>query len=350
MVIKMKYEIFKEYSKQSEPNKYEKKCIWETAIGLQKVDNLDSSEYLIEIAKKHIDGNISLDYANDLINSYYVEKNESMDRTEEADKVSLRIVELLSNKAFNFSIIQYISIHKYLFNGIFDYAGKIRDYNITKKEWVLNGDTVIYGNAFDLYETLEYDLNQEKKYNYQNKSIEEIIKHIAEFTAGLWQIHLFGEGNTRTTAVFLIKYLNKLGFDVTNDIFANNSWYFRNALVRANYNNYKLNINETTYYLELFLRNLLLNENNKLSNRELHIDYKENLDNKLSECELKVLKLLNDNPKITLDEVSIKMNKSLRTVKSIVKQLTEKELVKRIDGKKYGSWQVIFPQLSGAKN
>ena len=151
MVIKMKYEIFKEYSKQSEPNKYEKKCIWETAIGLQKVDNLDSSEYLIAVAKKHIDGNISLDYANDLINSYYVEKNESMDRTEEADKVSLRIVELLSNKAFNFSIIQYISIHKYLFSGIFDYAGKIRDYNITKKEWVLNGDTVSYGHAFDLY-------------------------------------------------------------------------------------------------------------------------------------------------------------------------------------------------------
>ena len=345
----MKYEIFENYSKGKEPSKYENKYIWETAIGLQQVDNLEPSEYLIEIANSHINGKISLDYASDLLNTYYEEKREINDRTEEADKVSLRIVELLSNKSFTFSIVQYISIHKYLFSGIYSHAGKIRDYNISKKEWVLNGDTVIYGNAFDLFETMEYDLNQEKKYSYKNKNIEEIIKHIASFTAGLWQIHLFGEGNTRTTAVFLIKYLNKLGFDVTNEIFSKNAWYFRNALVRANYNNYKLGINETTYYLELFLKNLLLNENNKLSNKELHIEYVQNKEEILSECETKLLEIFKNNPTIKLEEVSSLMNKSLRTIKTKVKILTNKGFLERIDGKKYGSWKVNSPQPSGAK-
>ena len=155
--------------------------------------------------------------------------------------------------------------------GIYKHAGKIRDYNITKKEWVLDGATVIYGSASELRATLEYDFSQEKNFSYKYLSMDEIIHHLAVFISRLWQIHIFGEGNTRTTAVFFIKYLRTLGFSATNDIFAENAWYFRNALVRANYTNLQKGIHETTEYLEAFLRNLLLNEKNELHNRNLHI-------------------------------------------------------------------------------
>ena len=193
------------------------------------------------------------------------------ERTEEADKVSFRIAEILSETAFSFSPNEYISIHRKLFQGIYKHAGKIRDYNITKKEWVLDGATVMYGSASELRVTLEYDFSQEKDFSYKGLSMDEIIHHLAVFISRLWQIHIFGEGNTRTTAVFFIKYLRTLGFSTTNDIFAENAWYFRNALVRANYTNLQKGIYETTEYLEAFLRNLLLNEKNELHNRDLHI-------------------------------------------------------------------------------
>ena len=192
-------------------------------------------------------------------------------RIEEADKVSIRIVKVLFENEFSFTSNEYISIHKKLFSGIYDHAGKIRDYNITKKEWVLDGETVIYGSASELRATLEYDFSEEKKFSYKNLSMEEVIKHLSVFISRLWQIHVFEEGNTRTTAVFFIKYLRTLGFDVTNDIFAENAWFFRNALVRANYSNLKNGIYETTEYVELFLRNLLLDEENELHNRTMYV-------------------------------------------------------------------------------
>ena len=188
------------------------------------------------------------------------------ERTEEADKVSSRIAEILSETAFSFSPNEYVSIHRKLFQGIYKHAGKIRDYNITKKEWVLDGATVMYGSASELRATLEYDFSQEKDFSYKGLSMDEIIHHLAVFVSRLWQIHIFGEGNTRTTAVFFIKYLRTLGFSATNDIFAENAWYFRNALVRANYTNLQKGIHETTEYLEAFLRHLLLNEKNELHN------------------------------------------------------------------------------------
>ena len=264
---------FKEYIKQSEPNKRDKGYAWHTAIGLQAVDGLKPSKYLIDTAIKNIEGDISIDEAQELLNTYYEEnpKANTEDRTEEADKVAVRIAKILSEKAFSFTPNEYISIHKKLFAGIYGHAGKLRDYNITKKEWVLNGATVLYGSASELRATLDYDFAEEKKFSYKNLSMEEIIHHLAIFISRLWQIHVFGEGNTRTTAVFFIKYLRTLGFDVTNDIFAENAWYFRNALVRANYNDLKNGVHETTEYLELFLRNLLLDEKNELHNRSMHI-------------------------------------------------------------------------------
>lgn len=264
---------FKEYIKQSEPNKRDKGYAWHTAIGLQAVDGLKTSKYLIDTAIKNIEGDISIDEAQELLNTYYEEnpKADTEDRTEEADKVAVRIAKILSEKAFSFTPNEYISIHKKLFAGIYGHAGKLRDYNITKKEWVLNGATVLYGSASELRATLDYDFAEEKKFSYKNLSMEEIIHHLAIFISRLWQIHVFGEGNTRTTAVFFIKYLRTLGFDITNDIFAENAWYFRNALVRANYNDLKNGVHETTEYLELFLRNLLLDEKNELHNRSMHI-------------------------------------------------------------------------------
>ncbi|MFR2594386.1 MAG: Fic family protein [Butyribacter sp.] len=270
----MEKDPFKEYLRESEPDKAHKGYAWSTAIGLQAVDGLKPSKYLIDTAIQNIEGKITMKEAQSLIDSYYEERPVHLsdnERTEEADKVSSRIAEILSETAFSFSPNEYISIHRKLFWGIYKHAGKIRDYNITKKEWVLNGATVIYGSASELRATLEYDFSQEKDFSYKGLSMDEIIHHLAVFVSRLWQIHIFGEGNTRTTAVFFIKYLRTLGFSATNDIFAENAWYFRNALVRANYTNLQKGIHETTEYLEAFLRNLLLNEKNELHNRNLHI-------------------------------------------------------------------------------
>ena len=277
----MNYDPFKEYIMQTEPDKRYKSYAWNTAIGLQAVDGLKPSEYLINTAIENIEGNITMEDAEKNINDYYNSKPRvsADDRTEEADKVSVRIASILSEKSFSFSPSEYIGIHKKLFSGIYKYAGKIRDYNITKKEWVLDGDTVLYGNAAELRETLEYDFSEEKKFSYKGLTIDEIIAHLAFFISRLWQIHIFGEGNTRMTAVFFIKYLRSLGYEAENTIFAENAWYFRNALVRANYTNLKKGIHETTVYLEAFIRNLLLNENNKLKNRYLHINSHFNYEN-----------------------------------------------------------------------
>ena len=286
----MEQDPFKEYIKETEPEKRDKGYAWHTAIGLQAIDGLRPSKYLIDTAIKNIEGDISIDEAGKLLNSYYKEnpKSDETDRTEEADKVSLRIAKILSEKAFSFTPNEYISIHRKLFTDIYSHAGRIRNYNITKKEWVLNGATVMYGSASELRATLEYDFSEEKKFSYKNLNMDQIIHHLAVFVSRLWQIHIFAEGNTRTTAVFFIKYLSTLGFDDANDIFAEHAWYFRNALVRANYTDLKNGVHETTEYLELFLKNLLLDEKNELHNRTMHVSGKFNNSQKVDIDDIKV--------------------------------------------------------------
>lgn len=278
MAEKHPYELdFEQYIRNTEPGKKEKSYAWSTAIGLQQVDGLTPSKYLFDTAKRNIDGEITFDEAKSLIDTYYESKTErtenSEERTEEADKVASRIAQILSEKSFNFSPSHLIAIHGRLFEGIFKFAGKLRDYDISKREWVLNGDTVMYGAAFELKAALDYDFEQERNFSYKNLTREEIVRHITFFVSRLWQIHAFGKGNTRTTAVFTIKYLRSLGFNVNNDIFAENSWYFRNALVRANYTNLQKGIQENQEFLEKFFRNLLLGEQNELRNRYCHIRY-----------------------------------------------------------------------------
>ena len=219
----MEKDPFKEYLRESEPDKAYKGYAWSTAIGLQAVDGLKPSKYLIDTAIQNIEGKITMKEAQSLIDSYYEERPVHLsddERTEEADKVSSRIAEILSETAFSFSPNEYVSIHRKLFQGIYKHAGKIRDYNITKKEWVLDGATVMYGSASELRATLEYDFSQEKDFSYKGLSMDEIIHHLAVFVSRLWQ----------------------------------------------------KGIHETTEYLEMFLGNLLLNEQNELKNRNLHIN------------------------------------------------------------------------------
>ena len=271
---KQLYIDFDQYIRQGEPDKREKAYAWSTAIGLQAVDGLQTSEYLLQTAQRHIEGEISIEEVRDLVKTYYQSKTlreSDDDDKQEADKVSANITKVLSSKTLNFSTSGYISVHRRVFEGVFKHAGTLRKYDITKREWVLDGDTVNYLNWEDLRRAIDYDIEQEKSFSYKGLSSDEMISHISKFASGLWQIHAFCEGNTRTTAVFIILYLRSIGFQVNNELFANHSWYFRNALVRANYKNAVKGIDYTPVYLERFFRNLLLGERWDLRNRYLHI-------------------------------------------------------------------------------
>ncbi len=361
MTEKNQYEIdFEEYIRHTDTSKKDKTLAWSTAIGLQQVDGLKPSSYLYETARKNIEGELSFDEAKNLIDSYYKSRTSRVqddERTEEADKVSSRIAQILSEPSFNFSPSHLIAIHKRLFEGIFKFAGKIRDYDITKKEWVLNGDSVMYGASYELKAALDYDFEMERNFKYSGLSDDEIVKHITFFVSRLWQIHAFGEGNTRTTAVFTIKYLRSMGYKVDNDIFANNSWYFRNALVRANYKNLKQGIEENPVYLERFFRNLILGETNELKNRYTHIDYDEYVKkggdkgkggqkNKggqkgWSETTKKVFDLISANPNISRKELCDKLNINPSAIQKHIEKLKNENAIKRIGGAKGGHWEIL---------
>ena len=358
-----------EYIRQGEPQQQERGKAWKVAIGLQQVDRLETSEYLLGTAKRHIEGDISINEAKQLIDSYYksatgrkvVENN----RTEEADKVSARITELIEEQTFSFTPAQLISIHRRLFDGIYKLAGRIRNYNITKEEWVLGGKTVYYAGADTISDTLNYDIGQERAFDYSNMNIDDAIRHLTRFCANLWQVHAFCEGNTRTTAVFMIKYLRTLGLNVVNDVFADNSWYFRNALVRANYSDLTNGITETIDYLELFFRSMILGEEHNFKNRYLHINWNQTRDSiaaqsaidnlqsaknvektfpKCKNCtleEVAVLRIIQANPRATQKEIALEIGKSERTIKSITVALQEKNILQRMNGKRNGYWKII---------
>lgn len=348
-----------EYIRQGEPERAEKSAAWQTAIGLQAVDGLKTSTYLLETAKEHIEGHIDIAEAQERIQNYYKEQKNlgAVDvGTMEADFVSVHITELLGEKTFQFSPAELQSIHRRLFTGVFDHAGQFRTYNITKNEWVLGGDTVVYSSWESIRDSLEYDFLQEKQFSYDALSVPESIKHMAKFASGIWQIHPFCEGNTRATAVFIVKYLKTFGFTVNNDVFAANSWYFRNALVRANYNNLQKGIHATSEYLELFFENLLLGAQHELKNRYLHVEYKseapvQSANADISKCqngtldctleELAVLKAVKANPVITQKELAVAVGKSERTIKRRMTDLQEKGYLRRANGKRSGHWEVL---------
>ena len=340
-----------EYIKEGEPNKVKKTKTWETAIGLQDVDGLKPSKYLIDTAKEHIEGKINIDEVEKRIDKYYKvldnRKKDESENSEEADKVAVRIAEILSDNSFNFNPTELIGIHQKLFKGIYKEAGKIRDYNFTKKEWILNNDTVIYTSYQTIMESLKYDFEQEKNFSYKNLSFDEAIKHICRFTSNIWQVHPFCEGNTRTTAVFIIKYLRTFGFNINDEVFAKHSWYFRNSLVRANYKKFDKNIFEDISFLEKFFYNLLANTNYELKNRYTHVDYLEDSNekdlksNSLTLEEQAIINIIKDNPTIKQAEIAKQINKSLRTVKTRMLEMQEKGIIARENGKKNSEWIIL---------
>ena len=361
MVEKKNWQFeLEEYIRQGEPGQTEKSEAWQTAIGLQAVDGLKTSGYLLDTAKEHIEGKISIDEAQRRIQSYYEEREDRTEienDTKEADIVSIRIAKLLGEKTFQFSPAEWITIHRRLFEGVFSHAGQIRQYNITKKEWVLKGNTVTYASSDSIKATLDYDFATEKQFSYEGLSVDAAVKHLAKFTSDIWQIHPFGEGNTRATAVFVIKYMKTFGFKVNNEAFEKYSWYFRNALVRANYNDLQNGVHATTKFLEMFFSNLILGTTYELKNRYMHLDYVDDGDfqsanSKVPKCqfgtlectldELAILELIFKNPKITQKELMLETGKSLRTVKRIMDSLqNDRKYIRRVGGKRYGSWEIL---------
>ena len=260
------------YNEINNPKSYAKQLEWDMAIGLQKVDNLKPSKYLEKIKEKNVLGELTIEEVEKSLKEYYVkkEKQNNINHNElECDFVSMRIVELLRKDDFELSINYLKYIHKYLFQDVYEFAGEFRDINFSKHEIILNNDSVAYGDYKTLKESLEYDISLEKEKNYKDMSIVDVIKNITDFSSSIWQVHPFREGNTRTTALFIEKYLISLGYNVDNSLFKDKSVYFRNALVRSNYFNNDLNIKEDKSYLIKFYENLLLGKNNNLHSEDL---------------------------------------------------------------------------------
>ena len=365
---------FDEYLRQGEPSQKESAENWKTAIGLQAVDGLQPSAYLIDVAKRNIEGEITLDETRKLIDSYYQNKTVRTPKDEdeeEADKVSANIAKILASKTFAFNTNGYVSLHRRIFEGVFKHAGEIRQYDISKKEWVLEGDSVNYLNWEDLRRALDWDIEQEKNFSYKGLTDDEKIEHIAKFISGIWQIHAFREGNTRTTAIFTIQYLRSLGYEVNNEMFAKHSWHFRNALVRANYRNINKDIEYSPIYLVRFFRNLLLGESWVLKNRYLHIDPTDEwkvqprlatpqvphtphqkVDRKGGQKTEKVgrkggqktkesiLSLIASDPFVTTNEMSKRLKINRSAISKHIKKLKEDHIIERIGPDKGGKWLI----------
>ena len=359
---------FEEYIRQGEPGKQERAQIWRTAIGLQQVDGLETSDYLKQTVRRNIEGEISIDEVQRLVKEYYVNKTNREpddDDKQEADLVTGNIGKILSSKTLDFTVNGYLSLHRRIFAGVFKHAGQIRDYDITKSEFVLRGGTVNYLNFEDIRIALDYEISREKTFDYSGLSSDEIIEHIAKFVSNVWQIHAFREGNTRTTAVFVIQYLRSIGYRVNNDMFAAHSWYFRNALVRANYKNVVQGINYEPVYLERFFRNLLLGEQWDLKSRYLVINppaeyavqpradvgsvtenvtenagnVTENVTEKLSERQREILRLVKESPFVTTGIMADKLNVSVMTIRRDIEKMSH--IIRRVGPDKGGHWEII---------
>ena len=250
-------------------------AIWQTSIDLQASDGLSASDYLIQCSQKHVSGQITIDDVQNLIQDYYQDRKaqEGEDsETEEADKVAVNIAALLMTETeAELSVAGLSKLHSIIFKGVYENLGALRDFEEYKREWVLGGDTLRFTNLENVPEELENCLAKENAYSYDNISPDNFIAHISAFVAKIWHICPFGDGNTRLTAVLTILYLKQLGVSFNFDTFKNNSWYFHNALARANYQNSVKNINYEPIYLERFFRNMLLGEQWELRNRYVHV-------------------------------------------------------------------------------
>ncbi len=362
---------FDRYYEATEPGRRERAYAWATAIGLQDVDGLKPSRYLLKTARRHIEGEISQDDARRLVDEYY-ETKEAHDIPEdvkEADKVAARMIGIIESPTFNFSVAYYLGLHRQIFDGVFSFAGEVRTVELTKREWVLNGDTVQYTPSCMIMDTLEYDFARERKFRSKGLSEDAFVEHFAAFISGIWQIHPFREGNTRTAGLFAIKYLRAKGYDVTNDLFAEKSYYFRNALVRANYENARLGVEKTQLPLEEFFKVLIYGHEIELRNRFLRIgaeygtriaEYMGEMHRRnngaddgsddvdvglnvginvgLNETESTALKMLLRNPKMTAVELAVALAVEKRHAERIIAALKKKAGLRRRGARKNGEW------------
>ena len=358
--IAMRQEDFDEYTRQVEPSAQQNAADWQTAIGLQQVDGLKPSQYLLDVAQRNIEGDISIDEVRRLLDSYYANKTNRTpedDDAAECDKAAANIKKILSTNTFAFNTNGFISTHRRIFEGVLKHAGELRPFDITKREWVLRGDTVNYQNWEDLRRSIDYDLQQERDFSYKGLTEEEKIRHICRFVSGLWQIHPFREGNTRTTAVFTIQYLRSMRYSVTNDLFKTYSWYFRNALVRANYKNVRLGIDYNFSYLELFFRNLLMDEHHELKNRYLLIDAPDgwaaaneiggnNGGNvplfELTDLQKDIIDLIRADSTIPVNQMAVKLAVKKRTLERELANMKQKGYISRTGSPRSGHWEVIL--------
>lgn len=346
-------ENYSEYLIQGEPNKHDRVRNWMAAIGLQDVDGLTPSNYMLEAVRRNIEGEITIDEVGKLVDEYYTTQEglKQEARTLEADKVAVRIAKILSHQTFGLGSNYLALIHRSLFEGIYKFAGTYRNYNISKQELILRGESVRYEHAPLISATLKYEFEQEEMYSYRNLTMEEMVKHISRFIANVWQIHPFGEGNTRTTAVFTIQYLKHLGFKVTNEVFAENSKYFRNALVRANYSNIQYGIKETTEYLERFFRNLLMGEKNELKSRYMIIgsSWKEESTQETAtstqetsmSTQERIIEEIRKHPFTTREQLAQVIGITPDGVKKQLDKLKKMGKIRHVGATKKGHWEII---------
>ena len=339
---KYNIQMFDEYIAQGDGSRKQRAENWQIAIGLQDVERLQNSAYLLDTARQHIEGKLDIAAVQQRIENYYrtPEGRElASQRTDKADIIATRISAILAEKTFSFIPSYYAKLHKRLFSGLYKHAGEYRTVNISKREWILDGESLLYAPYELLRENIEYDIIREREFSYKGGSAQDSVRHIAKFISGLWQIHPFMEGNTRTTAVFTIMYLRRLGFQVNNEPFCNHSWYFRNALVQASYNDDQQDIASTTIFLERFFDNLLFNGKNELKNRVCHIRRNSeaktegtggrekaaaskgyNVPQGLTDTQCKLLECIRNNPKVSREKMAEQLGVSS---KNIARNLTQ---------------------------
>ena len=271
---KFKLEDFGEYLNQGNPDIKEKAYVWAAALGLQATDGLRTSYEMRRTARQYIEGRLTIDEVRQHINEYYKSNppaTTDKEKEQEADKVACNIADVLFNKQLDFSTDGYLNLHRQIFDGVYDHAGQLRATDIVKSEWVLEKDTVFYLHWEELRMALDSNFQFERNQHYDELNKEDLLEWIAFFTAGIWHIHPFNEGNTRTIAVFSILLLRPLGYDIHTDVFADHSWYFRNAMVRANYMNELKHIHVNPDFLIRFYRNWMFGDQWDLRNRYLAI-------------------------------------------------------------------------------
>lgn len=272
---------------KTELDEKQKILFWKNAIAFQAIEGLETTDELMDIAKQNIAGEISAKKAVNLA--------KKIDNENHANLVAARMFEILSQTPQAAGLLNEFSpnapkvqknaheflsqetlqnIHHKLFEGILKNAGEYRKKNIAKREWALDGELLLYPEAKNIANSLKKIFSQEKKFSFENLEKQEIAEHIANFISELWQIHPFDKYNTQTVAIFLVKYLEHLGFDFSNEILAQKPVYFRNSLVRSAYSDGK-KIKADKIYFERLLQNLLCGAKNKLNYKAIHIKYDE---------------------------------------------------------------------------